>query len=193
MFDAGAKFENTCLNDNILKGPDLLNNLLSVLLKFREGRYGVMSDIQQMFHLVLTNQDDQQALRFLWRDNPNQAFEDYAMMVHVFGKANSPCCANWVLKRTALDEKESVSRNVIDTVLHKFYMDDYLDSFNDLTTAVSTILSVLTLLKNGGFHLTKWTSNSIDILNTLPKDDVSPKIANLDLGNLPIERVLAIV
>ena len=61
VFDAGAKFQNTCLNDNILKGPDLLNNLLSVLLKFREGRYGVMSDIQQMFHQVLTNQDDQQA------------------------------------------------------------------------------------------------------------------------------------
>ena len=81
VFNTGAKFENTCLNDNILKGPDLFNNLLSVLLKFREGRYGVMSNIQQMFHQVLTNQDDQQALRFLWRGNPNQAFEDYAMMV----------------------------------------------------------------------------------------------------------------
>ena len=34
VFDAGAKFENTCLNDNILKRPDLLNNSLSVLLKF---------------------------------------------------------------------------------------------------------------------------------------------------------------
>ena len=175
MFDAGAKFQNTCLNDNILKGPDLLNNLLSVLLKFREGRYGVMSDIQQMFHQVLTNQDDQQALRFLWRDNPNQAFEDYAMTAHVFGKADSPCCANWALRSTALDQKESVSKNVIDAVLHRFYMDDYLDSFNDITIAVSTTLSVSTLLEDGGFHLTKWTSNSIDILNTFPKDDISPK------------------
>ena len=72
-------------------------------------------------------------------------------------------------------------------------MDDYLDSFNDLTIAVSTILSVPTLLKDGGFYLTKWTSNSTDILNTLPKDDISPKITNLDLGNLPVERVLDIV
>ena len=55
-------------------------------------------------------------------------------------------------------------------------MDDYLDSFNDLTIAVSTILSVSTLLKDGGFHLTKWTSNSIDILSTLPKDDISPRL-----------------
>ena len=164
-----------------------------MLLKFREGCYGVVSYIQKMFHQVLTNQDDQQALRFLWRDNPNQAFEDYAMTVHVFGKADSPCCPNWALKRTALDQKESVTKNVIDAVLHKFYMDGYLDSFSDIAIAVSTILSVSTLLEDGGFHLTEWTSNSIDILNTLPKGGISPKITNLDLANLPIERVLGIV
>ena len=50
VFNTGAKFENTCLNNNILKGPDLLNNLFSVLLKFREGLYGIISDIQKMFH-----------------------------------------------------------------------------------------------------------------------------------------------
>ena len=172
VFDAGAKFENTCL---------------------REVRYGIITDIQQMFHQVLTNHDDQQALRFLWRDNPNQAFEDYAMTVHVFGMADSPYCANWALKRTALDQKESVSENAIDAVLHKFYMDDSLDSFNNVTTAVSTILPVSSLLKNGGFHLPKWTSNSNDMLNNLPKDDISPKNTNLDLANLPIERTLGIV
>ena len=130
VFNTGAKFKNTCLNNNILKGSDLLNNLPSVLLKFRKGHNGAMSDIQQMFHQILTNQDNQQALRFLWRENSNQTFEDYAMTVHIFGKAHS-----------------------------------------------LTILSVSTLLKGGGFHLTKWTSNSIDISNTLPK------ITKLDLEN----------
>ena len=33
-----------------------------------------------MFHF--TNQDNRQALRLLWRDNLNQAFEDYAMTAH---------------------------------------------------------------------------------------------------------------
>ena len=47
VFDAGAKFEDTCINNNILKRPDLLNNLLSVLLKFREGLYGLMTEDDQ--------------------------------------------------------------------------------------------------------------------------------------------------
>ena len=33
-----------------------------------------------MFHF--TNQDNRQALQLLWRDNLNQAFEDYAMKAH---------------------------------------------------------------------------------------------------------------
>lgn len=49
------------------------------------------------------------------------------------------------------------------------------------------------LLKNAGFLVTKWTSNSIGILNTLPKDDIWPKIINLNLANLPIERTVGIV
>ena len=32
VFDGVAKFNETCLNENLLKGPDLLNNLFSVLL-----------------------------------------------------------------------------------------------------------------------------------------------------------------
>ena len=31
MFDAGAKFKRTCLNNVILKGPDVLDDLLSML------------------------------------------------------------------------------------------------------------------------------------------------------------------
>ena len=63
-------------------------------------------------------------------------------------------------------------------------MVDYLDSFNDLTTAESIILSVSSILQNW-----YW----IGILNTLPKDDISLKIANLDVVNLPKERILGIL
>ena len=44
VLDAGAKFENICLKGNILKGSDLLSNILSVLLKFRYVM--VLTDLQ---------------------------------------------------------------------------------------------------------------------------------------------------
>lgn len=50
VFDATAKFTNTLLNENHLVGPDLLNNLVSVLIRFIIVRFTVMGDIEQMFH-----------------------------------------------------------------------------------------------------------------------------------------------
>ena len=52
VYDAAADFNNTSLNKNLLKGPYLLNNLLGILIRFRRERYGVMTDIEQMFHQI---------------------------------------------------------------------------------------------------------------------------------------------
>ena len=58
VFDAGARYKNTSLNENLQKGPDLLNNLVGVLLRFRKRRYCVMADIEKMFYQVLVREQD---------------------------------------------------------------------------------------------------------------------------------------
>ena len=58
VFDAAAYFNNSCLNDHLLSGPDLLNNLVGVFLRLREGKYAAVSDIEQMFHQVNLRPED---------------------------------------------------------------------------------------------------------------------------------------
>lgn len=41
-----------------------------------------------------------------------------------------------------------------------------------------------------GFHLTKWISNSREVLEEIPPGERAPSIANLDLEDLPIDRAL---
>ena len=50
VFDGSAKYNDTCLNQILLAGPDLLNNLVSVLMRFGQGKYAAMADIEEMFH-----------------------------------------------------------------------------------------------------------------------------------------------
>ena len=80
----------THLNQNLLPGPDLLHNLVSALIRFHQGKYAVMSDIEKMFHPVFLSPKDTDALIFLWRESP----DDHKMLVHIFGKVHLPCCAN---------------------------------------------------------------------------------------------------
>ncbi|KAL0152844.1 hypothetical protein M9458_051849, partial [Cirrhinus mrigala] len=46
----------------------------------------------------------------------------------------------------------------------------------------------------GGFHLTKWMSNSRVVLNVIPEEDRVKEVKNLDLNHdmLPVERVLGV-
>ena len=69
VFDAPAKFSNMSLNQHLLKGPDLLNSLVGILLRFREGQHAIIGDIEAMYHQVKVLKEDADSLRFLWREN----------------------------------------------------------------------------------------------------------------------------
>ena len=62
------------------------------------------------------------------------------MSVHIFGKINCPCIANWVAKKKpAKDQTKSYSKWVIESILEHFYMDDFLDLLSSQTEAIKNM------------------------------------------------------
>ena len=59
VFDAAAEYGGTSLNNNLLQGPDCTNNLVGVLLRFRQDRTAIVADIESMFHQVKVREQDQ--------------------------------------------------------------------------------------------------------------------------------------
>lgn len=49
VFDCGASYCGVSLNKMLLQGPDLTNNLVDVLLRFRQEAVAVAVDIKGMF------------------------------------------------------------------------------------------------------------------------------------------------
>ena len=151
VFDASSKFWNASLNDSFLPGIDLLKNLISVLLRFREGQYTVIANIEKMFHQIRVNAKETNDLHFLWTANSQCNIEDYIMLVHVFGKIDSPCCANWALQNTSTDSKLDV-KNATERY---FYMDDFLKSLSNVTDLINLSKRIMSVLQCHGSHLTK--------------------------------------
>ena len=69
VFDAGPKY-STSLNEHLLKRPDLLNNLVSVLMRFRLGEFTVVGDREEMFHKVNVRETYRDTLYVLYGENP---------------------------------------------------------------------------------------------------------------------------
>ena len=67
-----AKFHGTSLNKSLLTGPDLLQDLIHVLLRFREHQFAVSTDIEGMFLQVGVPECDQPSLRFCGGRTPQQ-------------------------------------------------------------------------------------------------------------------------
>ena len=66
VFDSSCEFEGVSLNKVLLPGPDLMNNLIGVLMRFRKENIAVMCDIKQMFHSFYVDPPHGDFLRFLW-------------------------------------------------------------------------------------------------------------------------------
>ena len=60
------------MNDNLLTGPDLLQNLIGIIFRFREQKIAITADVEAMFLQVKVPPQDSKVLRFLWRDNPSE-------------------------------------------------------------------------------------------------------------------------
>ena len=57
VFDLSADYKGRCINRELLSGPDLTNQIASVLLRFREEQVAVMGDIEVMFRQVKVSDD----------------------------------------------------------------------------------------------------------------------------------------
>jgi len=156
----------------------------------------VMADIEAMFYQVLVPPNQYTFLRFLWWPNGNLEKDlcEYQMKVHLFGAVSSPSCSNFALRRTADDNKDQFGDDICNILRHNFYVDDKLKSHNTVKEAIEKSHKAKELCSRGGFNLTKYVSNSREVLESFEKADHGKSFKELDLNVdvLPTERALGV-
>ena len=90
MLNEAAKFHDASLNISLLTGPDLLQNLIYVPLRFRQHPYAFSAKIEGMFLQVGVLPSDQPSLRFLWLEDSTTNVVVHKYTRHRFGAKEPP-------------------------------------------------------------------------------------------------------
>ena len=79
VWNSSQEFMGISLNDLLHKGPDVLNQIRGVLLRFRTGLYAALGDVKKMYNSVWLEDKEVHLHRFLWRDNPEEVIKAFAL------------------------------------------------------------------------------------------------------------------
>ena len=196
VLDASLKYHGISMNDQLFQGPDLTANLLGVLLRFRQHQFAVSGDIEKMFLQVKVPQEHADLQRIVWYPDGNTEREpiQYRLTTHVFGAVSSPSCANYALRQTAVIHPDIQTEEARDSVIRDFYVDDYMKSVEDESHAIDLVHEVRGMLKQGGFNLTNFCSNSRSLLSSFAPELLAKELRKIDIDkdSLPKDRALGV-
>ena len=166
---SSAKFHGHSLNNYWAKGPDLLNNLLDVLLCLKEGQVAITGDIKRMYHAGKIPLLDQHTHRFLWQNFDTSHDPDIFVITSVsFGDKPAGNIAITALQKTA-EMGENRYPDAASVILKNTYVDDIVDSVNSHKEVVELTKQIDELMESGGFKVKVWS-----LSNTSINEEVKP-------------------
>ncbi|XP_058840265.1 uncharacterized protein LOC131695765 [Topomyia yanbarensis] len=160
VFDGSCRTSTgISLNDGLMVGPVVQEDLLSITLRFRIHRFAIVADIAKMYRMVRVQATDQPLQRILWRDSIEEPVRTFELTTVTYGTASAPYLATKCLQ-----------------------------SVDDVKDGRKLIQQLVELLQSAGFSLRKWNSNSKELLQNVPeqlRDDRS--ILELDSSSSTIK------
>ena len=86
VVNSSASYTGHVLTDYWAKGPDCINSLFGILLRFREEQVGLVADISKIYNFILLPELDQHVHRLLWSDmDVSRDPSHYILLAVAFG------------------------------------------------------------------------------------------------------------
>ena len=186
VYDASAKQHGPSLNDCLLPGPKLQQEIFNILLTFRAHR---VADIEKAFLNIAVAPRDRDVLRFLWissLDDPSE-IAVFRFTRVMFGVNCSPFLLNATV-RTHLEQFVDEYAEVVPKLMNAIYVDDVVSGAHTEEAAEEIFYTAKQLLSKAGFNLRKFISNSevlqqkFGLLEEIAKKDNAESYAKLAIS-----------
>ncbi|XP_063357907.1 uncharacterized protein LOC134647486 [Cydia amplana] len=168
VFDGSMLTSNKIsLNNILMSGPTVQQELFDILLSFRVHKYFIACDIRRMFRNILVQKDQRSLQNILWRDTPNESIKCIQLNTVCYGMKSSSYLSTRCLNElaTKFERQYPLASSAI---LNSTYVDDIIHTENSLAKIVDTQTQLIELLAKGSFKLHKWAANDPSILANIP-------------------------
>ncbi|XP_015189797.1 PREDICTED: uncharacterized protein LOC107073618 [Polistes dominula] len=154
VFDASASEKGfPSLNQCLEKGPNLIELIPEILLKFREDNIAVIADIRKAFLQIEINPKDRDYLRFLWFVKGKIKALRHRRVS--FGLTSSPFLLGAVLEYRISRIKE-VPKYITEKLSKSFYVNNCVTSVKSPVELETFVELATSIMKKGGFELQGW-------------------------------------
>ena len=173
VYDCSARMnkKSPSLNDFLLTGPNLNDEMVRILIKFRTETFAYTADISKAFLRVGIEESDRDFLRFLWLKDiydQSKGLDIFRFRSVLFGSTCGPfllmACLNFHLDKYN-DELSNFTKNNV-------YIDNLFGYSNDENKLISNYNELNDRLIKGNFKLQEWASNSKKLNDLAKRDDI---------------------
>lgn len=151
------------LNDILLVGPQLQEDLFSIITRFRKHEFVIIADVEKMYRMVKVTETQRDMQRIIWRYDTTQPLSHYRLNTLTYGTAPASFLVIRCLHECALENAENFPE-ASNTILTDFYVDDLITGSESIENAMKLKQDTSEILSNRGNILRKWASNEPAIL-----------------------------
>ncbi|CAI6373542.1 unnamed protein product [Macrosiphum euphorbiae] len=156
VFDGSAKSSTgVSINNVLMRGPTVQEELFSILIRFRTHQYVITADVEKMFRQVGVSKEDQDLQRIVWRERPSEVLRIYRLATVTYGTTSASFMATQCVASLAEAEKLRFPK-AVKAIRRDFYMDDLMTGAETIDECKMLQSQISMFLESAKLPLRKW-------------------------------------
>lgn len=165
VFNASSKTESgLSLNDLLMVGPTVQDDIFSILIRFRQHTFVVTGDIEKMYRQILVEESQRYLQVILWRENEEEPMKYLQLNTVTYGTSSAPFLSTRCLIQLSQECDDLLIKEIM---AHDFYVDDLITGANDESTLAEIYQQIIAKLESACFNLRKVKSNSKKFIDSI--------------------------
>ena len=171
------------LNECLYQGPNMVANLVGILLRFRMNRVAFIADIQKAYLQMQLSPADRDVVRFLWLKDPSKPVSDENIVVYRFCRVIwGIICSAFLLAATIIHHLNKDNDDISRDIKRNMYIDNLISGVPNHEEAAEYYEKTKIKFGTASMNMCKWNSNDEEFMKQIKNEDRCEDRYNKVLG-----------